>query len=512
MVVVPKSGQLWDLCSWAGKLLAMTDHETSLVESAETMSVPADSTMPTKHIQLKRGLTSAQVSMIGLSGALGTGLFLGSGSVIGYGGPSTVIAYLAAGLLALSVVWALAEMVSVHPVPGGHGAVAASYLGPYGGYVTRWNFAVTMLIAVGAEVTATATYLQFWFPSLPLWVGTVLCSLFIVALNLFSVHLYGSSEYWFSMIKVIAIVTFIALGLSIIWGLFPGIDAIGTRNLTAHGGFFPKGVTGLLAAICLAVFSFGGIENVSVGAAESEHPERDVPRAAHTMIWRLLLFYVLAILVVLMLQPWTETAGSNGRIDESPFVRALDITGVSGAAHIMNAILIVAALSAANGCLYSSSRMIHSLANDRQAPSWAAVTAQNGSPRRAVIIAMVGMVIASALAIASPENAFLWLYGCATIGILVTWVMTMLTHMAFRAKRKAAGLPLPEHRLWAANIVAPLAIVMSIGIFFGLYWLLPVAWYAGIPYVCILTLSYWVVRSVHSMKTRDLLEEDLATR
>lgn len=130
-----------------------------------------------------------------------------------------------------------------------------------------------------------------------------------------------------------------------------------------------------MAAICLAVFSFGGIENVSVGAAESEHPERDVPRAAHTMIWRLLLFYVLAILVVLMLQPWTETAGSHGTIDESPFVRALDITGVSGAAHIMNAILIVAALSAANGCLYSSSRMIHSLANDRQAPSWAAVTA-----------------------------------------------------------------------------------------------------------------------------------------
>nr|WP_253282155.1 amino acid permease [Arcanobacterium phocae] len=232
----------------------MTDHETSLAESAETMSVPADSTMPTKHIQLKRGLTSAQVSMIGLSGALGTGLFLGSGSVIGYGGPSTVIAYLAAGLLALSVVWALAEMVSVHPVPGGHGAVAASYLGSYGGYVTRWNFAVTMLIAVGAEVTATATYLQFWFPSLPLWVGTVLCSLFIVALNLFSVHLYGSSEYWFSMIKVIAIVTFIALGLSIVFGLFPGIDAIGTRNLTEYGGFFPKGIPGLLAAVCLAFF------------------------------------------------------------------------------------------------------------------------------------------------------------------------------------------------------------------------------------------------------------------
>ncbi|WP_239519528.1 amino acid permease [Arcanobacterium phocisimile] len=487
----------------------MKDQINTAKDSAGASVASAESAVNGKHVQLKRGLTSAQVSMIGLSGALGTGLFLGSGSVISFGGPSTVFAYLAAGLLALSVVWALAEMVSVHPVPGGHGAVAASYLGPYGGYVTRWNFAVTMLIAVGAEVTASATYLQFWFPSLPLWAGTVLCSLLIVALNLFSVHLYGSSEYWFSMIKVIAIVTFIALGLALVLGLFPGVEAIGTGNLTEHGGFFPKGISGLLAAICLAVFSFGGIENVSVGAAESEHPERDVPRAAHTMIWRLLLFYVLAILVVLMLQPWTETAGSHGTIDESPFVRALDITGVSGAAHIMNAILIVAALSAANGCLYSSSRMIHSLANDRQAPSWAAVTASNGSPRRAVLIAMVGMVLASVLAIASPANAFLWLYGCATIGILVTWVMTMITHMAFRAKRKAAGLPLPEHRLLAANIVAPVAIAVSVAIFIGLYWLLPVAWYAGIPYLCILTLSYLAVRSVHSMHTHDLLEEDL---
>ncbi|USR79562.1 amino acid permease [Arcanobacterium pinnipediorum] len=486
----------------------MKDQTNVPAQSAGATSVPADSAMESKHVQLKRGLTSAQVSMIGLSGALGTGLFLGSGSVIGYGGPATVFAYLAAGFLALAVVWALAEMVSVHPVPGGHGAVAASYLGPYGGYVSRWNFAVTMLIAVGAEVTATATYLQFWFPSLPLWAGTILCSLFIVVLNLFSVQLYGSSEYWFSMIKVIAIMTFIALGLSLVFGFFPGVEAIGTGNLTEYGGFFPKGIPGLLAAICLAVFSFGGIENVSVGAAESEHPERDVPRAAHTMIWRLLLFYVLAILVVLMLQPWAETAGSHGTIDESPFVRALDITGVVGAAHIMNAVLIVAALSAANGCLYSSSRMIHSLANDRQAPRWAAVTAKNGTPRRAVLIAMIGMVIASVLALASPANAFLWLYGCATIGILVTWVMTMLTHMAFRSKRSAAGLPLAQRHLWAANIVAPIVIAASVGIFIGLYWLLPVAWYAGIPYLIILTLSYWAVRSVHPMHMRDLLAED----
>lgn len=466
-----------------------------------------------EHTQLSRRLTSAQVSMIGLSGALGTGLFLGSGSVINFAGPATVFAYAIAGLLALSIVWALAEMVVIHPVAGGHGAVAASYLGSGGGFVTRWNFAITMLVAVGAEVTATATYIQFWFPQIPLAVGTVFCSLIIVGLNLFSVHLYGSAEYWFSMIKVVAIISFILLGIALIVGMVPGVDAIGTENLTDHGGFAPKGLVGILAASCMAVFSFGGIENVSVGAAESEHPERDVPKAAHAMIWRLLIFYVLAILVVLALQPWTETAASGGTVTESPFVRALDLSGVPGAAHIMNLVLIVAALSAANGCLYSSTRMIHSLAQDGQAPAFAARTTLRGNPRGAVFIATIGMVVAAVLSIVSPGQAFMWLYGAATVGILVTWVMTMTTHLAFRRKRSAAGLPKPERRLWGAPVVNILVIVASLGIFIGLYWLMPIVWYAGIPYVILLVASYFVLAKVRGVKPHeDLLAAELERR
>ena len=297
-----------------------------------------------QHTSLSRRLTSAQVSMIGLSGALGTGLFLGSGSTIALGGPATVISYALAGLMALFVVWALAEMVTVHPVPGGHGAVAASYLGKFGGYITRWNFAFMMLIAVGAEVTATATYLRFWLPDLPLGLGTILCSLFIVGLNLATVRLYGSSEYWFSLIKVTAISVFIVLGIILIFVDLPDHPAAGFSNLTAHGGFAPYGLGGILAAACMAVFSFGGIENVSVGAAESENPERDVPRAARNMIWRLLLFYIVAMLIIVTLQPWTTSAASHGTVLESPFVAVLDATGIPAAAHIMNAVLIVAAL------------------------------------------------------------------------------------------------------------------------------------------------------------------------
>ncbi|MDO4665398.1 MAG: amino acid permease [Actinomycetaceae bacterium] len=461
---------------------------------------------------LARRLTSAQVAMIGLSGALGTGLFLGSSSTILLAGPATVISYALAGALALSIVWALAEVVSAHPVPGGHGAVAASYLGPLGGYVSRWNFAITMLTAVGAEVTATAHYLQHWFPNLSLGMGTVLCSLFIVALNLATVRLYGVSEYWFSMIKVTAICVFIALGASLILFGWPSANpATGFANLTSAGGFAPMGVGGILIAACMAVFSFGGIENVSVGAAESVHPERDIPRAAHTMIWRLLIFYIVAIGVVVTLEPWKVTASSDGSIESSPFVKVLDLVGIPAAGHIMNAILLVAALSAANGCLYSSSRMIHSLALDRQAPRIAAHTSYNGVPRVAVLFATVGMVIASILAIFSPEQAFMYLYGCATVGILVTWVMVMLTHLRFRQLRAAANLPDAPARLWGAPYVNYFVIVCCVVIFVALYWQLPVVWVAGIPYIVVLIASFYVVRSVTDLPApRDLIAEDVA--
>ena len=464
----------------------------------------------TQHTALSRRLTSKQVSMIGLSGALGTGLFLGSGSTIALGGPATVISYGLAGLLALSVVWALAEMVTVHPVPGGHGAVAASYLGKFGGYITRWNFAFMMLIAVGAEVTATATYLRFWLPGLPLGAGTILCSLFIVGLNLATVRLYGTSEYWFSLIKVTAISVFILLGVILIFVDLPNHPASGFANLTSHGGFAPYGIGGILSAACMAVFSFGGIENVSVGAAESENPQRDVPRAAHNMIWRLLLFYLVAMCIIVTLQPGTTAAASHGTVLESPFVAVLDATGIPAAAHIMNAVLFVAALSAANGCLYSSSRMIHSLALDGMAPRWAARTSQSGAPRGAVLIATLGMVIASILSLVSPDNAFMHLYGAATAGVLVTWIIVMITHMVFRQKRARAGRPIATHHLWGAPAVPIIVIVASLAIFIAMAWILPAVWIAGIPYLVLLVASYLVLARIHTLATpRNLLAEEL---
>ena len=331
-----------------------------------------------------------------------------------------------------------------------------------------------------------------------------------MGLNLATVRLYGTSEYWFSLIKVTAISVFILLGVILIFVDLPNHPASGFANLTSHGGFAPYGIGGILSAACMAVFSFGGIENVSVGAAESENPQRDVPRAAHNMIWRLLLFYIVAMFIIVTLQPWTTSAASHGTVLESPFVAVLDATGIPAAAHIMNAVLIVAALSAANGCLYSSSRMIHSLALDGMAPRWAARTSQSGAPRGAVLIATLGMVIASILSLVSPDNAFMHLYGAATAGVLVTWIIVMITHMVFRQKRARAGRPIATHHLWGAPAVPIIVIVASLAIFIAMAWILPAVWIAGIPYLVLLVASYLVLARIHTLATpRNLLAEEL---
>lgn len=469
-------------------------------------------TVDAQHSVLERRLTGAQISMIGLAGALGTGLFLGSSSTIAFGGPATFLSYAISGILALIVVWEMAEMVSVHPVPGGFGAVARAYVGPMGGYVLRWNMLVTFIIAIGAEVTASATYLQHWIPGLPLWVGTVLCAALIVTLNLLTVKLYGSSEYWFSMIKVIAIVVFILLGLCLILFGWPSPNPpMGFANLTAHGGFAPNGISGILIAACIAVFSFGGLENVAVAAAEAENPTRDVPKAAHNMIMRLLLFYVVAIAVVVTLEPWDEIVKSGSEVSASPFVRVMDLVGIPAAGHIMNAILIVAALSAANGLVYASSRMIHSLAMDGQAPKAASHTAENGTPRIAILFVTIGIAVTASLAIFTPDTAFFYLAGCATIGTLVGWVLISYTHIKFRsyrAKKVAAGETVTQApaKLWGAPFTPCLVIVAAVAIYAALLWPMPEVWIVGWPYMVILVGSYFILKKVRGVPEQKSLQ------
>ncbi|MEL4503305.1 amino acid permease [Luteococcus sp. H138] len=475
-------------------------------------SLDADRRVSDEHA-LHRGLTSPQVAMIGLSGALGTGLFLGSGSMIAIAGPSVIVSYALTGILSLAVVWALAEMTVVHPVAGGFGATAHAYLGPIGGWFMRWNVAVVMCIAVGVEVVATGKYLHWFWPGLSVELGTVLSSLVIVAINMATVKAYGHSEYWFSIIKVGMVIAFIILGIILIFFGLPSAPAIGLHNLTnGHGwqGFAPFGLKGILVGAVMAIFSFGGVENVSVASAESENPERDVPRAARAMILRLVFFYVGSIAVVIALQPWQHSATTK----ESPFVTVLSLVNIPAAAGIMNFILITAALSAANGCLYASARMMHSLALDHLAPAAVARTSAHGAPRNAVALATVGMLVASIITIVSPDNAFQILYGILVFGLLTTWVLIMITYLGFRHGRAQLGLPGASARLWGGQITAMLTLAAFAAVYVAMWFIkdLAFAMPIGLGYVALLTAAYFLVRTRVKKFGPSVLDDELAAR
>jgi amino acid transporter, AAT family len=455
--------------------------------------------------ELHRSLTGRQLSMIGLGGAIGTGLFLGSSLAISNAGPATIIAYVACGLIALVICWALAEMTVVHPAAGSFGTIARQYLGPWAGFVIRWTYWTIQVIAVGGEVLAAGIYTKYWWPQLPLWVPVVVFSAVVLGVNAIAVSVFGRLEYWFSMIKVTAIVVFILLGLGYIFLGLPGHAAVGTDNVTANGGFLPHGMSGLGLAFVFVIFSYIGTEVVAVTAAESENPTRDIPRAARSMVLRLALFYCLAIAVVVTIVPWTQTA-KGGDVTASPFVRLFDIAGVPAAAGVMNFVVLTAALSSANANTYLTTRMLHALAADRHAPAWLGRLGRGGVPHRAILLSAVGLAIAAYLSVNSEASAYVILFGVSVFGALIVWILILATHMAFRRDRAVRGLPTSPVRLWAAPITTVLAAAALFAILISTAFIegLTSAWKAGIPFFVVLTVAYVVIS-----RRQDTVEQPL---
>src|SRR5689334_16474233 len=313
---------------------------------------------------LHRRLSSRQLTMIAIGGAIGVGLFLGSSLTIELAGPGVIITYVLGALIAIVMAYALAEMAVVHPVAGSFGIYAENYLSNWAGFTIRATYGLVQIIAIGAEVTAVAIYFKFWFPGVPSWFWIALVSLGLIAINALQVGNFGELEYWFALIKVVAIVFFIALGVLLITGAGPW-RAVGLANLTEHGGFLPHGWRGVWLALTLAITSYMGVEIIAVTAGEAQNPSESIPRAMRTIVYRLIIFYVLAISIMLAMTPWNQTGGG---LTGSPFVRALSTVGIPFAAGIMNLVVITAALSSANTNLYLTTRMLFSLSRGRYAP------------------------------------------------------------------------------------------------------------------------------------------------
>ena len=389
---------------------------------------------------LSRQLTSPQLAMIALGGAIGTGLFLGSALAVRVAGPGVILTYLIGAVVALLLMGALSEMAVAHPTAGSFGVYAEMYLSPYAGFVVRYTYWACQVIAIGSEATAVAIYCQFWFPGIPQWAWIAAFSIALVGVNAASVAQFGAFEYWFSMIKVVAIVMFLIAGTAAIFGWGPAA-AVGFSNYTAHGGFLPHGFRGVWFAIVFVIFSYLGSEIVAVTSGEARDPSVAVPRAMRSMVGRLIIFYVGAITILVGIVPWNQIH-PGAAITASPFVIVFQKLGIPAAAHAINFVVLTAALSSMNCNLYLVTRMIFSLSCGGYAPgAWGRVT-RKGVPLNALLVSSVGLVVAILVALRYTQ-AYEKLFGVSLFGGLFVWLMIFLTHLAFRRREKPARIFMP---------------------------------------------------------------------
>jgi amino acid transporter, AAT family len=382
---------------------------------------------------LRRGLTSAQLTMIAIGGAIGTGLFLGSSFAIGFAGPSVILSYAIGAVIALLLMGCLAEMTVAHPTAGSFGAWAEFYISPLAGYLVRYAYWSAIATAVGTEVTAIAVYMRFWYPAVPGWIWIVGFSSILVIVNALNVKVFGTIEYAFSTLKVAAIMVFILLGGWLVSG-------IGFGNYTSHGGFFPKGAWGMWVGVVVSMFSYFGIEMIAVAAGEAEDPRTAISKAYRSTVARLVIFYLLTMAIILALVPWMESGKG-----ESPFVTVMARSHVPYAAAVVNFVILVAALSAMNSQLYITTRMMFSLARAGYAPRRLGRLSKRGTPVSALLLSSFGIALATLLNVLFPTTSFTLMFAISMFGALFTWMMVFVTHLYFR--RAHAGKPL-AFRMW----------------------------------------------------------------
>lgn len=435
---------------------------------------------------LQQHLSAAQMVMIAIGGAIGTGLFMGSAFAIGFAGPSVLLSYAIGALISLLLMGCLAEMTVAHPTSGSFGAYAEHYIGPWAGFMVRYSYWAAVVLAVGMEVTAVGMYMGYWFPEVPRWVWVAVFSAALVATNATSVKAFGQVEYTFSMIKVIAIVAFILIGAYVVFGSRP--EGIGFHNYTAQGGFFPNGLWGTWVGVIVAIFSYLSLETVAVAAGEAKDPQRAITSAFRTTIVRLVLFYLLSLALMLAIVPW-QSAGT----DKSPFVKVMEILGIPGAAGVLNFVVLVAALSAMNSQLYVTSRMMFSLSRGGYAPKAFGKLSRNGVPTRAIAISCLGIAVAMVLNLWRPDESFVWMMSIAMFGAMFTWFMIFVTHLFFRPRwtREHPGQPL-KFRMWGFPVFSLLGATLMLGVIVTTYFTkeFHLTVLTGVPFLLALLLVY----------------------
>ncbi|MDF7630907.1 aromatic amino acid transporter AroP [Erwiniaceae bacterium L1_55_4] len=383
---------------------------------------------------LHRGLKNRHIQLIALGGAVGTGLFLGSASVIKSAGPAVILGYAIAGFIAFLIMRQLGEMVVEEPVAGSFSHFAYKYWGNFAGFASGWNYWVLYVLVAMAELSAVGKYIQFWYPEFPTWASAAIFFVVINAINLTNVKVFGEMEFWFAIIKVVAVIGMILFGG---WLLFSGNAGpqASVTNLWNQGGFLPHGMTGLVMMMAIIMFSFGGLELVGITAAEADNPQESIPKATNQVLWRILIFYIGSLAVLLSLLPWTRVTEET-----SPFVLIFHELGDAFVANALNVVILTAALSVYNSCVYCNSRMLFGLAQQGNAPKALLNVDKRGVPVATILVSAVATALCVLINYLMPGEAFGLLMSLVVSALVINWAMISLAHMKFRKKKDQQGV------------------------------------------------------------------------
>lgn len=393
--------------------------------------------------ELKHSLQTRHVTMISIGGVIGAGLFVGSGSMIVSSGPGALISYIIAGLLIVLIMRMLGEMAAVNPDSGSFSTYAHQAIGPWAGFTIGWLYWFNWVIIITFETTLLGQMLHNWVPSIPVWVGSVVFPIIMTFTNSFSVKAYGEFEYWLAFIKVAAIIIFLGLGAAIIMGIVPGVKAQGLSELMAGANFFPHGFTPVLLGVIFITFSLSGSEVAAIAAGESTDPEKNIIRAINSVVWRLMLFFVGSVTVLVMVIP----QGAKKLLD-TPFASVFDLAGLPAAGQVMNIIIFISLLSVLNSGLYTSSRMLYSLATKGDAPKILSKVTKRGIPVWALVAGVIFTYVFTLFKFISPNTLFLFLANSSGGVTIIMYVFIAISHIKIRRKMEKENSGTLKVKMW----------------------------------------------------------------
>jgi len=377
---------------------------------------------------LSRGLKNRHVQLLAIGGAIGTGLFLGSGRSIHLAGPSILFAYMITGIICFFIMRALGELLLSNLNYHSFVDFVYDYLGERAAFITGWTYWFCWISLAMADVTAAGLYIQYWFPNIANWVPSLIILIILLIMNLTAVKLFGEMEFWFALIKVVAILALIIIGtFMVVKGFSTDAGAASFTNLWSHGGLFPKGATGFILSFQMVVFAFTGIELVGLTAGETEDPERVIPKAINNIPIRIIIFYVGALFIIMSIYPWTSI-----NPDKSPFVQVFSAVGIAAAASIVNFVVLTSAASACNSGIFSTSRMVYSLAKEGNAPESMNKLTSNQVPANATMFSAIVILISVILNYIMPEGVFVLITSISTFCFIFIWAIIVVCHLKYR--------------------------------------------------------------------------------